>query len=301
MSKSFRCLELLLMLAMAASAGCGATEDPSPSITPGGGGGDGGGVVADDGFSGGAPPNASAASFPGGKIIDLTHAFDEQTIYWPTAEGFKLTVDSAGVTDQGFYYAANSFSAAEHGGTHIDAPIHFFANRKTVDAVPLERLIGPAVLIDVSAKCEADPDYQIGVDDLYQWEQRHDRQLVDVIVLLRTGYDRLWPDAEAYLGTREKGPAAVAKLHFPGLAPEAAKWLVEQRQVRAVGIDTASIDYGQSERFESHVTLFSSNVPAFENVANLEGLPAVGFSVIALPMKIAGGSGGPLRIVAVVP
>jgi kynurenine formamidase len=248
-----------------------------------------------------SPTAAGVAAIPAGKVIDLTHPFDARTIYWPNAEGFKLVVDSAQVTDKGYYYAANHFSAAEHGGTHIDAPIHFAAGHPTVDRIPLERLIGPAVLIDVSEKCAADPDYEIGVDDLHGWEEKHGRQLVDVILLLRTGHGKHWPDAEKYLGTAEKGQQAIAKLHFPGLAPEAAKWLVEHRAVKAVGIDTASIDFGQSQLFETHVTLFSHNVPAFENVANLEQLPETGFSIIALPMKIGGGSGGPLRIVAIVP
>jgi kynurenine formamidase len=295
----------LLLLVLIAAVGC-AANDPTVAVMEDGGETDVGGRGED--VKPHRPQETDAkqrenpsSDFPGGKMADLTHPFDEKTIYWPTAEGFKLTVDSKGVTEKGYYYSANSFSAAEHGGTHIDAPIHFAAKHETLDSVPLERLVGPAVLIDVSEKCESNPDYQIGVEDLHAWEERHGRQLVDVIVLLRTGFYRKWPDAEAYLGTAEKGPQAVSKLHFPGLAPEAAKWLVEHRAIRAVGIDTASIDYGQSQLFGSHVTLFAANVPAFENVANLGGLPEVGFSVIALPMKIAGGSGGPLRIVAVVP
>ena len=237
------------------------------------------------------------AQFPSGRIIDLTHPFDEQTIYWPTERGFELLRGPAGVTERGYFYAANRFRAAEHGGTHIDAPIHFYEDRHTVDEIPLERLIGPGVVVDVAAKCE-DPDYQISVDDLRGWEERHGRELNDVIVLLRTGWSRHWPDRAKYLGTDERGEAAVAKLHFPGLHPSAAQWLVQQRRVKAIGIDTASVDFGQSQRFQSHVTLFEHQVPALENVAHLDQLPASGFTVIALPMKIAGGSGAPLRIVA---
>jgi kynurenine formamidase len=102
------------------------------------------------------------------------------------------------------------------------------------------------------------------------------------------------------MGTDERGEGAVGKLHFPGLHPEAARWLVNNRRVKAIGLDTVSIDYGQSTLFESHVSLFQKNVPALENLANLEQLPEKGFLIIALPMKIKGGSGGPLRIVAVV-
>ena len=236
----------------------------------------------------------------GANIIDLTHPFDERTIYWPTEDGFQLKRGKAGITDRGYFYAANRFVAAEHGGTHIDAPIHFFKDRRTVDQIPLEQLIGAAVMIDVSNSCAEDPDFQIGVDRLRQWETTHRRQLVDVIVLLRTGFGQRWHDRKRYLGTDKSGPDAVADLHFPGLAPSAAKWLVDHRSIKAIGIDTPSIDFGQSERFQCHVTLFKHNIPAFENVANLHRLPAKGFSVVALPMKIGDGTGAPLRIVAIV-
>jgi kynurenine formamidase len=234
-------------------------------------------------------------------LLDLTHAFDERTIYWPTEPGFQLQVGTAGMTPKGYFYAANRFSSAEHGGTHLDAPIHFYKDRRTVDQIPLRQLMGEAVVIDVADQCAVDPDYQIGIADLRRWEENHRRQLADVIVLLRTGFGRRWQNRKEYLGTDETGPAAVANLHFPGLAPEAAQWLVENRLIKAIGIDTASIDYGQSKQFGSHVKLFEHEVPAMENVANLEELPDEGFTVIALPMKIAGGTGAPLRIIATVP
>ena len=117
---------------------------------------------------------------------------------------------------------------------------------------------------------------------------------------MRTGFGKFYPDRKRYLGTDQRGAAAVANLHFPGLDPSAARWLTEGRNIKAIGLDTASIDYGQSKLFESHRILFARDIPAFENVANLDKLPARGFSVIALPMKIKGGSGGPLRIIAVV-
>lgn len=237
----------------------------------------------------------------GAELVDLTHPFDERTIYWPTERGFRLEKGTAGRTPKGYFYAANRFASAEHGGTHIDAPIHFHQGRRTVDQLPLEQLMGEAVVIDVSAKCGGNPDYEIGIADLRGWEEKHRRQLADVIVLLRTGFGRRWPKRMEYLGTDETGSEAVAKLHFPGLAPDAAAWLVERRSVKAVGIDTASIDHGQSKQFGSHIKLFEHNVPVFENVAYLDSLPDEGFSVIALPMKIAGGTGAPLRIVAVVP
>jgi kynurenine formamidase len=233
--------------------------------------------------------------------VDLTYSFDEQTIYWPTANGFELIRGHAGHTEAGYYYAANDFSAAEHGGTHLDSPIHFYETGVPVDEIPLRRLIGEGVVVDVSEHCAADPDYQIGVDDLRGWEEKQGSMLTDTLVLLRTGWGDRWPERERYLGTAEFGDEAVAKLHFPGLHPDAARWLAEERAVRAVGIDTASIDHGQSKLFASHVALFEHDIPVFENVASLDALPDRGFTVVALPMKIRGGSGGPLRIVALMP
>jgi kynurenine formamidase len=222
-------------------------------------------------------------------------------VYWPTAESFHLEKDFVGVTDKGYYYSAYKYSAAEHGGTHIDAPVHFAKGRNTVDEIPLKQLVGPAIVVDVTKQCEKDRDYLITESDFRNWEQWNGKIPNGSIVLLRTGFGKFYPDRKKYLGTDERGAAAVANLHFPGLHPTAARWLTQSRSIKAIGLDTASIDYGQSTLFESHRTLFASNIPAFENVANLDQLPSKGFSVIALPMKIKGGSGGPLRIVAVVP
>jgi len=231
-------------------------------------------------------------------IIDLTYPFGSETIYWPTdTRGFELEVLAAGVTEGGYYYAANRFSAAEHGGTHLDAPIHFNAEGLTADALPVARLIGLGVVVDVTEKAHEDRDYQVTVADLELWEELHGPMPEGAIVLLRTGFGRFWPDRKLYLGTEKTGPEAVPELHFPGLHPDAARWLAG-RGVKAVGIDTPSIDYGQSALFGSHVALFAANVPVFENVARLLELPDRDFLVVALPMKIAGGSGAPLRIVA---
>ena len=231
-------------------------------------------------------------------IVDLTHAFDADTIYWPTAGRFELQSVAHGKTDKGYFYAANTFCAAEHGGTHLDAPIHFSEKGKAADAIPIEQLIGIGIRVDVSDKCAKDRDYRIGVADLTAWEIRNGRIPAGAIVLLQTGWSRHWTDRAAYLGTAKTGPEAVPELHFPGLDKEAARWLATSRSVKAVGIDTASIDRGRSKLFETHRALFARNVPALENVADLEQLPAKGFMVAALPMKIKGGSGGPLRIAA---
>ncbi len=236
-----------------------------------------------------------------GTWVDLSYEFSEETIYWPTSEPFKLEVVFAGKTDAGFYYSANQFCTAEHGGTHIDSPVHFSEGKWTVEQIPLNKLIAPAVVIDVSEKALNNPDYQVSVEDFQSWEAEHGQIPDGTIVLLRTGYGRFWPDRVKYMGTDERGQDAVAKLHFPGLHPDAAKWLVDNRNINAIGLDTPSIDYGQSKLFESHQTLFAANIPAFENVANLDKLPTTGAWVFALPMKIKGGTGGPLRIVAFIP
>lgn len=230
--------------------------------------------------------------------LDLTHALSADAVFWPTAAPFEMSTDFEGDTDKGYYYSAYSFTTAEHGGTHIDAPVHFARGQRTVDEIPLEQLIGDAVVVDVRGPVARSPDYQIQQADFERWEARHGKIPADTIVLLYTGFGRHWPDAGRYLGTELRGEAGVAALSFPGLSEPAAQWLMAQREVKAVGIDTASIDYGKSTDFATHVTLMRQNIPVFENVANLERLPPTGAFVVALPAKIRGGSGGPLRIVA---
>jgi kynurenine formamidase len=243
---------------------------------------------------------APADRLASGTWIDLTHDFSSETIYWPTARPFALTVLSAEETPGGYYYAANEFSAAEHGGTHLDAPVHFAEGRHSTDQVPLDQLIGEAVVVDVTARADSNRDYRLDAAALEDWERAHGRIEAGTIVLVRTGWSSRWPDKARYLGTSGTGPDAVAELHFPGIDSAGARWLAD-RKVKAVGIDTPSIDPGQSTTFMTHRILFRENIPAFENVAHLDRLPPTGSLIVALPMKIKGGSGGPLRIVALVP
>jgi kynurenine formamidase len=244
---------------------------------------------------------ANGERWPAGPPIDLSHDYSDQTVFWPTAESFKLDKVADGMTEQGYYYAANNFSTSEHGGTHIDAPVHFAKGHRSVDQIPLDQLIGAAVVVDVTAVCANQPDYRVTTEDFTAWERSNGEIPAGTIVLIRTGYSRLWPDASRYLGTAERGAGAVAKLHFPGLHPDAARWLAESRRVKAVGLDTASIDYGQSTMYESHRILYERDIPAFENLTNLDRVPATGAFVVALPMKIKGGTGAPLRAVAFTP
>ncbi len=242
---------------------------------------------------------APTTPFPAGRLVDLTHPFDEDAIYWPTSPEFEIETLSEGVSERGYYYLAKRFSTAEHGGTHIDAPIHFSETGLTVDAIALEHLIGPGIVVDVHESCEDNPDYQVDVGDFLGWEQEHGPIPSGAIVLLLTGFGKAWPDRIRYMGTDARGAEGVAALHFPGLHPDAARWLASERGIHAVGIDTPSIDHGPSRDFAAHVALCGANVAIFENLARMDALPARGFEIVALPMKIGGGSGAPLRIVAI--
>ncbi len=246
-----------------------------------------------------AQPSGPALAI--GELVDLSHAYDAQTVFWPTSEPFRLETVADGITEAGYYYAANRFFTSEHGGTHLDAPVHFAEGRQSVEQIPLDRFVGEAVVIDVTEAAARDADYQVTIEDLGRSEHEDGPISAGAIVLIRTGFSQRWPDAARYLGTAGRGAAAVSQLHFPGLHPDAAAWLTANRAIKAIGIDTASIDRGQSTLFESHRTLFARDVPAFENLTSLERLPARGATVIALPMKIAGGTGAPLRAIAILP
>jgi len=252
------------------------------------------------------PQTDATAAQPAGidlaraRYVDLTHAFDTTTIYWPTSPTrFDLDTLSWGVTPGGYFYSAFTLSTPEHGGTHLDAPIHFADGGHTADQVPLERLIAPAIVIDISEAAAADPDYRLTAADVAAWEAGHGTIPAGAAVLLRTGWSRRWPDRAAYLGDDTPGDAS--NLHFPSYGEDAARMLVEQREVGALGADVASIDYGASTDFIVHQIAMARNVPGLENLTALDQLRETGAWIIALPMKIAGGSGGPLRAVAIVP
>jgi kynurenine formamidase len=234
-----------------------------------------------------------------GHIIDLTYGFDQQTIYWPTNKPFQWERRNWGTTAAGYWYASADFSASEHGGTHIDAPIHFGEGRHSVDEIPLQHLIGVVVVIDVRAQCQTHTDYELQVEDVLDWEARHGRVPAGAIVMMFTGWGQYWPDRKRYLGSET--PEVASSLHFPGYSPAAARFLVAERAIHGVGIDTASIDPGRSQDFAAHRMLNGANVYALENVASLDRLPARGAIIAALPLKITGGTGAPVRIVAFLP
>jgi kynurenine formamidase len=234
------------------------------------------------------------------RLVDLGHTFDARTLYWPTSPtGFELRELHKGTTPGGYFYSAYAFCAPEHGGTHLDAPSHFAASGRSAAEVPLEQLVAPAAVVDVAAKAAADPDYRLSAADVDAWEKVHGRIEPGTIVLLRTGWSARWPDRKRYLGDDTPGDAS--KLHFPAYGKDAAERLVRERRVAALGVDTASLDHGPSADFPVHQVVAAANVPGLENLTALDALPPEGAFVVALPMKIGGGSGGPLRIVALVP
>jgi kynurenine formamidase len=251
--------------------------------------------------AGDSPPSRPAAlDLSRVRVLDLTHPFDEKTLYWPTSPSrFELQRLAFGVTEGGYFYAANSFCTPEHGGTHLDAPVHFSREGRTTEAIPVRQLVAPGVVIDVSRKASADPDYRLSLEDVRAFEKTYGTVPRGAIVLLRTGWSARWPDRKRYLGDDTPGDAS--KLRFPSYGREAAEWLIRERAVGALGVDTASIDYGPSKDFTVHRAAAQANVPGLENLLLPEELPPTGSWIVALPMKIAGGSGGPLRIVALVP
>ncbi|HEV8363662.1 MAG TPA: cyclase family protein [Gemmatimonadaceae bacterium] len=233
-------------------------------------------------------------------LVDLTHPLSTKTLFWPTSpSGFELKQLSAGKTPGGWYYSAYTFSAPEHGGTHIDAPVHFSETGLSTDKIPLAALIAPAVVIDVSAQAKADRDYRLTPGDIATFESASGRIPAGSIVLLRTGWDSRYGDRLAYFGDSTMGRAD--SLHFPGFGAEAARVLVDERTVGGLGIDSPSVDYGPSADFQVHRIGAAKNVFNLENLTGLEKLPATGAYLFALPMKLEGGSGGPVRAVAIVP
>jgi len=233
------------------------------------------------------------------EVVDLTHPIGPSTLFWPTGEPFELQVKFAGRTAAGYWYADHRFCSGEHIGTHLDAPYHFAERGQTVDEIPASKFVGPACVLDVSAKAEKDADYRASVEDLKAWEQLHGSLPEGAIVLVRAGWGKRWGDRRAYMGDDTPGDAS--RLHFPGLSRELAEFLVRERRIDAVGIDTASIDHGPSTDFIVHQILYAADIPGFENLANLERLPETGATIIALPARIEGASGAPLRAIALLP
>ncbi|MGC2276051.1 MAG: cyclase family protein [Candidatus Binatus sp.] len=233
------------------------------------------------------------------KIIDLTYTFDASTIYWPDEKGFVHRLDKNGDTPEHYFYAAGDYAAPEHGGTHTDAPHHFNRNGITLDKVPLADCIGPAAVIDFSARAAKDRDAMLTVEDIKAYEAAYGPIPDGAIVVARSGWGKFYPDKKRYMGTDK--PGDVAGLRFPGYSAAAVDFLLKNRKVVAIAIDTASMDPGNSKDFPVHRLWLGANKPGFENVANADKLPAKGATIFCIPMKIGDGTGGPTRIFAVLP
>jgi len=234
------------------------------------------------------------------QLIDLSHTYDKDTLYWPTSpSAFEKTELNFGELESGYFYSAYTVCTPEHGGTHLDAPMHFAANGASTEKIPLDNLIAPAIVIDVSDQAAADRNYRLSVADVRRFEAQHGGIEAGTIVLLRTGWSQFWPDATGYLGDDKPGDAS--NLEFPGFGADAVRLLAEERRVAVLGVDSASIDYGPSQDFMAHRIAAAAGVVNLENLTNLDQLPATGATILALPMKIGGGSGGPARVVALVP
>jgi kynurenine formamidase len=246
-----------------------------------------------------APSRAVDSAIDPAKLVDLTYTFDTFTIYWPTEHPFVHQFEHYGMTAQGYFYSSAKFAAPEHGGTHMDAPIHFSKGAMTVDQVPLRSMVGPAVVIDFSGRAAHNPDAMLGVEDIKKWESAHGSLPNGAIVLARSGWGRYWSDKKRYLGTDKFGD--IAHLRFPGFSPDAVKYLLDSDKVVAIAIDTPSMDPGISKAFPVHRLWLGANKVGFENVANAEMLPESGATIFCIPMKIGEGTGAPTRIFAMLP
>ncbi|HZY59916.1 MAG TPA: cyclase family protein [Candidatus Binataceae bacterium] len=242
----------------------------------------------------GAMPDINTA-----KILDLTHTLDKSTIYWPTESGFQFHYEHYGMTPGGYFYASGYFASPEHGGTHMDAPLHFNRDGASVDKVALTQTIGPAAVIDFSERAAKDPNATLMVADIQHYETAYGRIPDGAIVVARSGWGRFWPDRKLYMGTDK--PGDVAGLRFPGFSPEAVNFMLKDRKVIALAIDTASMDPGISKDFPVHRLWLGANRPGFENLANADKLPPAGAIIFCVPMKIGGGTGAPARIFALLP
>lgn len=229
------------------------------------------------------------------KIVDLTYMLNEKNAYWPgdNYKPFELktiaTLEKDGVLSK-------SFSMPEHLGTHIDAPNHFEPNQPSVDQIKPQDLFAAGVVIDIAPQAEQRADYALTVDDITAWERQHGRIPAGAVVMLHTGWGRFWENYERYKNQDVRG-----QLHFPSYSPEAADFLINKRNCRGLGVDTLSIDIGISTKFGVHHIVNKAGKYGLENVAHLDKLPPRGFHVVIAPLKIETGSGGPARILAIVP
>jgi len=227
------------------------------------------------------------------RVVDLSYAISDKMVPWPGDDkAFEAKVNAT-VEKNGYF--TRSFWMLEHYGTHMDAPVHFPPGKATIDEITVKKFFGPAVVIDVRAEGAKNSDYLLPVAKIEEWEKKHGRIPGGGIVLLRTGWAPRWPDVQKYRGQDAQG-----KMHFPGYSVEAARMLID-RKVSGLGCDTLSIDYGASADFAVHHVSLGAGLYHLENLADMSDLPEAGAFLIVAPIKLEGGSGGAVRVFALLP
>ncbi len=223
--------------------------------------------------------------------IDLTHTISESSPNWEGTAKSPFEAKQLGHIDKDGYFS-RQITLPEHFSTHIDAPAHFAAGAWTVDQIPPEHLITPLAVIDVWKKASANAEYEVSLEDIAAYEQEHGHIPPGAVVLARTGWAERWSSMPRYRNADAKG------MHFPGFSEPAAKFLVDARQISGLGIDTLSVDPGGSATYPVHHYVAQHNVYNLENVADLGQVPPSGAILIVAPAKLLGGSGGPVRLFA---
>ncbi len=235
----------------------------------------------------------SADSFLSNRtIVDLSHTYKADMPVYPGGVPFNL--ENLATIDQGYYI--NKFSTGEHVGTHIDAPSHFSATGAHVSEIPLEELVGPLVVLDLSEKAKTNPDLEVSEQDIFDWEETHGTIPAGAFVICNSGWWKKWDNPEAYLGLDSEG-----KLRFPGFSKKAVEFLLRERDIKGVGTDTLSTDHGSSHTFDEHHLLLGAGKINIENLTNLDKIPVLGATLVVAPLNIESGSGAPARVFAFVP
>jgi kynurenine formamidase len=241
------------------------------------------------------------------RIVDLTQPLSAETpllplpAQWNNTPPFNLK-ELSRYDDRGPAWYWNAFETGEHTGTHFDAPVHWISGRdlpnNTVDRIPSAQFVGPACVVDVTNEVARNPDFLVTPDLLRAWEKSNGKIPPASWLLLRTGWSKRTNVAD-YINVKEDGP------HTPGWVPEASEFLARERNVLGVGVETVGTDAGQAARmqppFPNHFIMHGSGKFGLAGLCNLDQLPATGAIVIAAPLKIVGGSGSPLRVIAITP
>jgi kynurenine formamidase len=227
------------------------------------------------------------------RVLDLAYAINDRLVPWPGDERWFEAKVNASVEKDGYF--TRSFWMLEHYGTHLDAPIHFPPGKMPIDQIPPRQFFGMAAVFDVRAEGAADADYQLPRTRICEWEERHGQLPKGAIVLLRTGWSSRWPDAQSY-----RNQDASGSMHFPGFSTEAVECLIE-RKVSGIGCDTMSVDCGASRDFVVHRLALGAGLYHLENLADLSELPEKGAFLVVAPIKLEGGSGGAVRVFALLP